>query len=100
MAFIWLADTRPPAASCPAPVSPPGSVNQARCAGTFISVRTQMFSLLASALSFSINSRALTGGRSPACDALCFAATVMHLLRAFRCDKLLTLWMALGYGFD
>src|SRR3954470_2588615 len=56
--FIWLAATRP-LAIWPAPDWPPGSVNHGRWAGAFIWVRTQMFDLLASELSFSINSRAL-----------------------------------------
>jgi hypothetical protein len=70
-----LAATRPPAANWPAPVAPPVSMNQGRCAGAFSSVRTQIFSLVASVLSCSINSRALTGACAD--PGLTFVATVM-----------------------
>src|SRR5580704_1583087 len=54
----WLAATRP-LAIWPAPLTPPLSVNQGRCAGEFIWVRTQTKDFAASVLSCSIISRAL-----------------------------------------
>ena len=63
----------------PAPEVPPVSVNQGRCAGAFICVRTQMWDLLASALSSSIIACALleSAGRTV---SFSFAATAMTFL--------------------
>src|SRR5262249_18527933 len=91
----WFAATRP-VAICPAPDTPPVSVNQGRCAGAFICVRTQTKDLPASALSCSIISRALmeSAGRPPCCDVF-ISFSYRRTRRADRCSNPYP-WSALG----